>query len=48
MQSFMLKKKKRNFRPKLSYLGIFGLKFEKGIVVFEISTLEFFKIQSFI
>ena len=40
MQSFMLKKK-ITLGPKLAYLGIFGLKFEKAIVIFEISTLEF-------
>ena len=36
------------FGPKLPYLGIFGLEFEKAIFMFEITTLEFVKFQSFI
>ena len=32
---------------KLPYLGIFGLEFEKHIVIFEISTFEFIYMQSF-
>ena len=39
----MLKGKKTNLGPKLSYLGIFGLEFEKNISISEISTLEFIK-----
>ena len=31
----------------MSYLGIFRLGFENTIIIFEISTLEFFKMQSF-
>ena len=31
----------------MSYLGIFGLEFWKTIVIFEISTFEFFKLQNF-
>ena len=31
-----------NLGPKLLYLGIFGLEFEKAIVIFEIKTLKFF------
>ena len=30
------------------YLGIFGLEFEKNIVIFEISTLEFVALQNFV
>ena len=30
-----------NLGPKMPYLGIFELEFEKTIVIFEISTLEF-------
>ena len=42
----MLNKKKLSL--KLPYLGIFRLGFEKTIVIFEISSLEFAKTQSFI
>ena len=31
----------------MSYLGIFGLEFDKNIVIFEISTAEFAKLQNF-
>ena len=31
----------------MPYLDIFGLKFQKGIVIFEINTLEYFLKQSF-
>ena len=31
----------------MSHLGIFGLEFENNIVIFEISTLEFVKLQNF-
>ena len=30
----------------MPYLGIFGLEFQKTIVIFEISTLEFVKYES--
>ena len=30
----------------MPYLGIFDLEFEKNIVIFEISTLEFIKLQN--
>ena len=33
--------------PKMSYLGIFRLEFEKHIVIFEISVLEFVLLQKF-
>ena len=46
MQVFMLNKKKLPL--KLPYLSIFRLGFEKTIVIFEISSLEFAKMQSFI
>ena len=29
------------FGTKMPYLGIFGLEFQKSIVIFEINTLEF-------
>ena len=32
----------------MPYLGIFGLEFENNIVMFEISTLEFFQLQNFV
>ena len=41
------KEKCLNLGPKMSYLGIFGLKFEENIIIFEISTLEFVEIQNF-
>ena len=46
---FLAKRTFLNVRPKLSYLGIFGLDFEKSycIVVFYISTLKFFLSQNF-
>ena len=38
----LLKKQKCiNLGPKIPYLGIFGLKFRKTIVIFEISPLKF-------
>ena len=46
MQSFILNKK-NNLGPKLSYLGTFVLGFEKSIVVIQISTLKFVKVQRF-
>ena len=36
------------FWPRMSYLGAFGLEFEKNIVIFEISVLEFILLQSLI
>ena len=44
MQSFMQKEKKKR-GPKTPYLDIFGLKL---IVIFEISSLKFFKMKIFI
>ena len=35
-----------NFWGKMTYMGIFGLEFSKIIVIFEISSLKFFKLQS--
>ena len=32
----------------MSYLGIFGLKFEKNIVIFEINVLEFVLLQNLV
>ena len=43
MQSLMQKQKYLNLGQKLLYLDFFGLLFEKGIVIFEINTLEFLK-----
>ena len=34
--------------PKNPYLGIMALEFEKTIAIFEISTLEFVKLQKFL
>ena len=42
MKSFIQTQKYLHLGQKLLYLGIFGLEFEKVIVIFEISTLEFF------
>ena len=36
------------FWPRMSYLGVFGLEFEKNIFIFEISVLEFIFLQSLI
>ena len=35
--------RKKNLGPKLFYLDIFGLEFEKTIIIFEISALKFIK-----
>ena len=32
----------------MPYLGVFGLEFQKTIFIFEISTLEFVKLQKFV
>ena len=37
---FFAKQKKLKFEPKMPYCGIFYLKFEKTVVMFEIRTLE--------
>ena len=44
-QILQQKKKSLNLRPKMSYLGTFGLEFEKAVVISEISTPEFRKIE---
>ena len=41
MQNFVKNLKCQNLGPKMPCLGIFGLEFEKTIVMFEISTLQF-------
>ena len=41
LENFAKKQKCLNLEPKMSYLSIFKLEFEKTIVIFEISTLEF-------
>ena len=46
MQNFTRKEKCLNLGPKIPYLGILGLEFQKFIVIFEISTLEFVKNES--
>ena len=38
--------KNLNLGPKMPYLGSFGLEFENAIVIFEIRTFEFVKMQS--
>ena len=48
MQSLMQKEKTINLGPKMSYLGIFGLYFRKTVIIFEVTTLHFVKIQSFV
>ena len=48
IQRFAQKKKNSNLRSKRSYLGIFRLKFEKTIFIFEISTLELILWKRFI
>ena len=45
MQHFVRKSKFLNLGLKMSYLGIFRLKFEKIIVRFEINTLKVAKMQ---
>ena len=47
MQNFTKKQKCLNVGPKIHNLGIFGLEFEKNIVIFEISTLKFVCMQNF-
>ena len=37
-----------NLRTKLPCLGMFRLQFQKTIVIFEISTLKFSKVQNFV
>ena len=41
LQSLVQKQKCLNLGSKMSYFGIFGLKLEKTVVIFEISTLKF-------
>ena len=40
--NFHAKIKILKYRTKFIYFGIFGLKFEKAIVMFEVNTLDFF------
>ena len=51
-QGFVHKNKTLNLRPKMSYLGVLKLKFEKKkkktIILFESSTLEFVILQKFV
>ena len=44
----MQKQKILTFLKKMLYLGIFGLEFERIIVIFEISALEFSLLQSLV
>ena len=48
LQRLMQKLKSLNLGSKMSYLGIFGLKFENNIFIFEISALEFVPLQSLV
>ena len=48
MQKLAKKQKCLNLGPKMPYSDIFGLEFQKTIVKFEISTLEFAKNESLI
>ena len=41
LQSLVQKQNCLNLGPRMSYFGIFGLKLEKTVVIFEISTLKF-------
>ena len=45
---FLLKPKKSNLCAKISYLSIFEMQLWKAIVIFESSTLDFVKLQSFV
>ena len=42
---FKKKEKCVNLQPKMLYLGTFGLELEKAIVISEITTLEYSKIN---
>ena len=48
LQRLMHKLKSLNLGSNMSYLGIFGLKFENNIFIFEISALEFVPLQSLV
>ena len=48
MQSFVKKHKMPKFGTKNVLFGFFGLEFQKAIVKFEVSTLEFFQNEFFI
>ena len=48
LQRLIHKLKSLNLGSKMSYLGIFGLKFENNIFIFEISALEFVPLQSLV
>ena len=39
---------KKYLGPKMAYMHLFGLKFESNIVIFEITTPEFFWLQNFV
>ena len=41
-------KKYLNLEPKMSYLGIFGMKIENTVVLLEISALEFAYLQTLV
>ena len=41
LQSLVQNQKSLNLGPKMPGLGIFGLKFENTIIIFEIGTLKF-------
>lgn len=46
MQSFMQKEETLNLVLRIPYLGIFGMRFWKIIIIFEISPLEIVKNES--
>ena len=41
MQNFATNLNCLNFRPEMPYLGIFGIKFQKTIIIFETSNRKF-------
>ena len=44
IQCFLQNKDTLNLGPKMSYLCVFKMEFEKTIVIFDASTFQFFKI----
>ena len=50
MQSLKILKPQNTLklRPKMAYLGILKMEFEKSTVIFYTNTLESFKMQSFV
>ena len=48
VQTFTQKQKKLKLRPKMSFLGLFKLTFDKTIVIFKISGREIIKMHEFV